>query len=168
MLKGQLCVGDKMSCTCQWSGRSQRNWLQLRRLKRNMLSGEVLKKNRRCKLCMNSQVLLSFHSFRKKILIFWRNNQQYIKCAQVTVKFDLPDSHFSEEFSRKKRGIPWFRQPNTVTLAPFRVDCGRKHEHMSFIPPSNHQPSAAITLVELTLLMITSGLISPQLWVSKL
>jgi len=36
----------------------------------------------------------------------------------------IPDSHLSEEFSLMKRGVPWVRQPNTVTLAPFSVDCG--------------------------------------------
>lgn len=58
------------------------------------------------------------------------------------LKFQIPDSHFNDEFSRKKRGIPWFRQPKTVTSAPFSVDCRRKTQanvaHPSIHPAINH------------------------------
>lgn len=54
-----------------------------------------------------------------------RNFLVSLKC-----KFDIPDSQFSDEFSRKKRGIPWLRQPKTVRLAPFRVDCKKKQKQM--------------------------------------
>lgn len=51
--------------------------------------------------------------------------------ALLPGRSDLPDSHLSVAFSGMKRGTPWFRQPNTLTVAPLRADCGRKQEQMS-------------------------------------
>lgn len=67
-------------------------------------------------------------------------------CCCFVNTCDIPDSHLSEPFSLRNRGIPGLRQPNTVTLAPFSVDWEEETQakHTNVIHTAEHQPSACV------------------------
>lgn len=82
-----------------------------------------------------------FWSRRRELMRERRPASSGTSASPLSSSGRLPDSHLSVAFPGMNRGTPWFRQPNTVTLAPLRADCGRKHRQMSPSSlPANHLP----------------------------